>query len=577
MKPSTLRLSRSAIALCATAALLAACGGSDGDSNSDSDDGGDSEYADGGTFTMALKGDPGKLDPQSSASSQLFAVNQLAYDNLVAVNADTGAVESQLASEWAVDGTTVTLTLKDGVTCSDGSDFTATTAAENLAYVADPKNKSPFLGTFLPVGATAEADDAAGTVTITLTAPAPFVLNGLASLPMVCDAGMADRKALDDSTEGTGPYELTEAVPGDHYTYQIRDDYTWGPNGATTSEQGQPDTIVMKIVENESTAANLVVSGEINAAQILGPDVERLDAQGLFAAETPALMGEQWYNHNEGHATSDAAVRMGLTQALDLAELASVSTAGAGTPATTLAAIQPVACPGDSVSALPAQDVDAATAALSGQPELTFLYSSAAGAAVAAAAELAVQQWEAAGITVNAKGVDETALQGAIFGTGDWDIAWVPLNVNSPDQLVPFLSGAGHGRRRHQLLGHRQRGVHRGRRRGERDGRYRRLRHLARGRVGPDGRSGPGALRQQPGEDLRQRRRVRVPGHPAAHQHPDAGGVAHDPGELGRPGATGGSPLPPVGPVRDPTSRSPAGLPVGAGDGVLPDDPPGPR
>ena len=78
-------------------------------------------------------------------------------------------------------------------------------------------------------------------------------------------------------------------------------------------------------------------------------------------------MGEQWYNHDDGHETSDADVRMALTQALDLGELASVSTAGAGTPATTLAAIEPVACPGDSVSgSLPAQDVDAAKAALAG-------------------------------------------------------------------------------------------------------------------------------------------------------------------------------------------------------------------
>jgi peptide/nickel transport system substrate-binding protein len=435
-------LGRSAAVLCVTAAFLAACGGGDSDSDSDKDADA-SEYVDGGTFTLALKGDPGKLDPQSSASSQLFTVNQLAYDTLVAVNGESGEVESQLATEWAVDGTTVTLTLGEGITCADGSDFTATTAADNIAYVADPKNKSPFLGTFLPAGATAEADDAAGTLTITLAAPAPFVLNGLASLPMVCESGMADRKALADSTAGTGPYELTEAVPNDHYTYQIRDGYTWGPNGATTAEKGMPDTVVMRIIENESTAANLVSTGEVNAAQVLGPDVERLEAQGLFAAETPALLGEQWYNHNDGHATSDAAVRVGLTQALDLAELASVATAGAGTPATTLAAIPPVACPGDSASALPAQDVDAATAALSGVGELTFLYSSAAGSAFSAAAELAVQQWEAAGVKVKAKGVDETALQGAIFGTGDWDIAWVPLNVNSPDQLVPFLSGPG--------------------------------------------------------------------------------------------------------------------------------------
>jgi peptide/nickel transport system substrate-binding protein len=134
---------------------------------------------------------------------------------------------------------------------------------------------------------------------------------------------------------------------------------------------------------------------------------------------------------------------MALTQAIDFKELASVATAGAGTLATTFASLDPSACPGDSISgALPAQDVDAAKSVLDGK-KLTFLYSSAAGPAVAAAAELAVQEWKAAGADVTAKGVDETALQGAIFGTGDWDIAWVPLNVNSPDQLVPFLSGPG--------------------------------------------------------------------------------------------------------------------------------------
>ena len=431
---------RTSVGVCATAALLAACGGSDDNS---SGGGGDSEFVDGGTFTMSIAGDPGKLDPQSSASTQLFTVNQLAYDNLVSVDAKTGEIQSQLATDWKVDGKTVTVTLGQGITCADGSDFTATMAADNIAYVGDPKNKSPYLGTFLPAGAAAKADDAAGTVTITLAQPAPFVLNGLANLPMVCASGMDDRKALADHTAGTGPYELTEAVPGDHYTYQIRDGYTWGPNGATTAEDGMPDTVVMKIIQNEGTAANLLLSGGINAATIQGPDAKRLDGAGLFSTSTPAMVGEQWYNHDDGHETSDAAVRMALTQAIDFGELASVATADAGGPATTFSAIEPVSCPGDSISgALPAQDVDAAKSVLDGK-KFTFLYSSAAGSAVSAAAELAVQEWEAAGAQVTAKGVDETALQGAIFGTGDWDIAWVPLNVNSPDQLVPFLSGPG--------------------------------------------------------------------------------------------------------------------------------------
>lgn len=436
-----MKLIASALGLSVTAALLAGCGGGGGDGDS----GSGADYVDGATFTMALKADPGNLDPQSSAQNAHFMVSRLAYDELVSVDTKTGEIESQLASDWKVDGTTVTLTLKDGVTCADGTAFTPTAAADNIAYVADPKNKSPLLGTFLPVGAKAKGDDAAHTLTITLAQPAPFVLNGLASLPMVCDAGMKDRKSLAAKTNGTGPYQLSEAAPGDHYTYQVRDDYTWGPDGAATDEKGMPKTIVMKIVENESTTANLLISGDLNAGIVIGPDVARLDKAGLFATETKTLIGEQWYNQATGHQTSDPDVRMGLTQALDLAELEKVLTVDKGGPATTLAAIDPVACPGDSVSdALPAKDVDAAKAAsakVSGN--LSFIYDSSVGSAVAAAAELAVQQWKAAGFQVTAKGETGTALNQAMFGTGDWDIAWVPLNVNSPDQLVPFLSGPG--------------------------------------------------------------------------------------------------------------------------------------
>ena len=441
-----MKLPVTVLGLCVTAALLTACGGSSGGDDGSSGDGGtsDANVVDGGTFTMALSADPGSLDPQSSAASALFTVSQLAYDPLVSVDSETGAIQSGLATDWKVDGTTVTLTLGDGITCSDGTDLTASVVADNVAYVADPKNKSPFLGTFLPVGAKAKADDAAGTVTLTLASPAPFVLNGLASLPIVCPGGMDDRKSLADSTSGTGPYELTEAAPGDHYSYQIRDGYTWGPDGATTATEGMPDTIVMKIVQNETTSANLLVSGEINAAQIIGPDAERLEKQGLFSAKTTALLGEQWYNHADGHATSDPDVRMALTQALDLPELQKVLTSGKGTAATTLATLEPVACPGDSVSgSVPASDPEAAKTAIekAGSPELTFLYDNSTGSGVAAAAELAVQQWKDAGITVNAKAQSGPAIEQTLFGTGDWDIAWIPLNVNSPDQLVPFLSG----------------------------------------------------------------------------------------------------------------------------------------
>lgn len=446
MKPTT-----SGLCLALAAAALTGCGGA-------SKGGGKGEVVDGGTFTLGLSSDPGGLDPQMGAGTSLFTVTQFAYDPLVSVDGSTGKIQSALATSWQVQGKTVTLTLADGITCSDGTHLTASDVAKNLNFVADPKNKSPFLGTYLPAGAKAKGDDATRVVTLTLAGPAPFVLNGLSGLPIVCPSGMAGRSALKTGTAGTGPYKLIQAAPGDHYTYAIRDGYTWGPNGATTATKGLPKTVVIKIVENETTAANLLLSGGLNGAQIAGPDAVRLEKAGLYAAKTPALVGEQWYNQRAGHVTGDPKVRKALTQALDLGQLRKVLTSGRGAAATTLAANEPVACHGDSVSpALPAADPQAAGALLDQagwtkggdgtrtkggkRLQLTFLYQDNHGSSGDAAAELAVKQWKAIGVAATAHSQNETTLTGTIFGAGNWDVAWVSLNVSTPDQLVPFLSG----------------------------------------------------------------------------------------------------------------------------------------
>jgi peptide/nickel transport system substrate-binding protein len=67
---------------------------------------------------------------------------------------------------------------------------------------------------------------------------------------------------------------------------------------------------------------------------------------------------------------------------------------------------------------------------------------SGAGGSVSAAVELAVEQWKAAGVTVKATSLSSNAIDETIFGTKNWDVAWLAFNVSSPDQLVPFLSGA---------------------------------------------------------------------------------------------------------------------------------------
>lgn len=437
---------------CAVVVAISGCSsGSQGATGSRS--GG--KVVDGATFAMALNSDPGNLDPQGSASNNVLQIAALAYDSLVSVSAK-GTIQPQLASSWKVSGKTVSLTLKQGVTCSDGSAFTAAQAAQNINYVGDPKNKSPLAGAFLPAGATAEA--AGSTVTITLPGAAPFVLNGLASLPMVCAKGMADRTSLSRSTDGTGPYQLTNATPNSSYTFVKRAGYRWGPAGAKTSTAGMPAKIELRVITNESTAANLMLSGQLNAGTFIGPDISRLQSAGLFSVSTATIIGETWFNHAAARATSDPKVRQALAMATDNTQLQKVLTSGRGSAPTTFAVSPPAACTGNSVApAMPTFDLakakslleaDGWTAGSGGyrskggkQLSVRFLYSTTFGSAGSSAAELAAAQWKKLGVKVDMAGQDTNTLLSTIFTTGNWDIGWVPLNVNSPDQLVGFMSG----------------------------------------------------------------------------------------------------------------------------------------
>ena len=523
------------------ATTLAACGGSSaGGSTGGTGSGSPSEgqkVVKGGTFTLALPSDPGNLDPQGSASSVVFQVSRFAYDSLLNADQD-GTLVSGLASSWKAEGQQVTLTMRDGVACADGAPFTAADAAANINYVADPANKSPFLGTYVPGGAKAVATGQS--VAITLAGPAPFVLEGLSNVPMVCASGMTDRAVLARETRGTGPYQLTQAAVGDSYTYAKHTGYTWGPDGASTATDGLPDKVVLKVVNNETTAANLLLSGGLSAAGVLGPDAKRLQQAKLFSAAVTALGGQMWFNQAPGRPGADPAVRKALTQALDLEQVRKVLTSGDGAAPTTFAVVAPVACPGDSVSsALPPPDLSAAKKTLDdagwtagpdgnrkkdGTPlTASLLYSTSLGSSGAAAVELAVQAWKQLGAAASGKPQDDTASVQTLYGSGDWDVTWTALNVSSPDQLVPFLSRPGRARRQ-QLRAHRQRGLHGRGDRGDHDVRHRRVPDLAEGRDGDRGRRGCRALRQPSGADLRQAGDVRLDRRPRrTDHHPDAG------------------------------------------------------
>src|SRR5215467_5057075 len=394
-----------------------------------------------GTVSVALAGDPGKLDPQQSVLTNARQLFDFMYDHLVNQLPGGGKIVSGLASKWKVlSPTAVRFTLRKGITCSDGTKMTAGIVKQNLDYVGDPKNNSPLLNVYVPPNPTIVANNQKRTVTITLSQPNPFPLQGLAAVHIICAHGLANRNSLLHGADGSGPYKLVKVSPGSKYTLALRKGYKWGPNGATS--KGMPAKVVLKVVNNETTAANLLLTGGLNVAGVTGPDRSRLEKAHLFRRSLLAEPGELWINENKGHPGANAKVRKGIVQALQLGQFGKVFTSGHGVPQKQLTLQTFAPCGGNSVAGnVPAHNESAARSALSSHPSLKLLYPNDGGGGFASAMALAQAQLNAAGASAQLDGVTTPNLQAALFATGDWDVALVPLGVTSPVQLVGFLSG----------------------------------------------------------------------------------------------------------------------------------------
>ena len=429
------------------AMTLASCSGSAGDQGSSEGD-----YVSGGTFTMATRNDPGDLNPFKAVQLDTWAMVSLSYETLIYVTPE-GEYEPWLAEEWSETGTEATFTIKDGITCSDGTEFTAQTAADNVNYNSDPANATFSYPSVIDENISATADG--NTLTVTSAQNDPFLAVSVGTLRMVCDAGLADPSILSEGTNSTGLFELTDATPGDTYTLTKRDDYTWGPDGVTSETEGLPDSIEMRVIADESTAANLLMSGELNAASISGADRSRLDGAGLEFVGVSNPVGEMLFNERDGRPFSDPLVREALVTAIDRDEVGPVIADGEGEPSKSLVVRSPFLCVADEPEwSLPDADLDRAADLLDeagwtlnsdgkrekdGEPlSIKFIYN-AATSTHAPAAELVQETWNELGVTTELFANDAAAWSDQLYTTYDWDTGWIQMVPGSPGVLSTFF------------------------------------------------------------------------------------------------------------------------------------------
>jgi peptide/nickel transport system substrate-binding protein len=176
-----------------------------------------------------------------------------------------GEIQPHLASDYEIapDGLTVTITLRSGVTFSDGTPFDAAAVDKAMKRALDPANGCQCITTFSAVtGVAAQGGD---TVVLTLSRPFPAIINAFISTAL---NWIPSPKALDTMSEadfslkpiGAGPFVVDSNDPSQRLVLK---------RNPTYFKQGRPylDQLTFQSIGSDQSAYAGLQSGTAQMVQ----------------------------------------------------------------------------------------------------------------------------------------------------------------------------------------------------------------------------------------------------------------------------------------------------------------------
>jgi peptide/nickel transport system substrate-binding protein len=296
-------------AIAATAALalgLSAC--SAGPASN-----GDGSSATGGTLTIANGLDNNSFDPAALEIGNRIQYWMPVYDTLLVLDPESKP-QANLATEWSYndDNTVLNLTLRDGVTFTDGEPFNGEAVKANLEHLKGGGGQNAYMA------ASVESVDVVSDteVNLNLSAPDPGLLNylGVVGGAMASPASLTSPD-LATTPVGSGPYALDKAAttPGSQYTY-VRNEEYWN------ADEFPYDTVVVKPMTDLTARLNAIKSGQVNAAIADAKSIAEAEASRLTVSTTAVNWLGLFISDRDGAvvpALGDVRVRQALNYAFD--------------------------------------------------------------------------------------------------------------------------------------------------------------------------------------------------------------------------------------------------------------------
>jgi len=479
-------------AVCLALILLAGCGKP---APSGSSSAASSAPARGGTLTASLRSEPATFNRLGVNAQQapVDAVTRLMHAPLVRLNRVTDQPEPWLAEKWTVspDGRTITLTLRDGVSFSDGQPFTSADVVFTYTALYDPKVASALASAMFVGGKplTVTAPDAR---TVVITMAAPFA----AGVAMLDNVPIYPKHLLQTALEGgrfgtawgagtppaqmagLGPFVLVEYVPLQHMTF-ARNPHYWRTDAAGV-QLPYLDRLVVDFVKTQDAEMLRLQAGSIDLmtqADVRPGDIKslrQLRDQGSVQLVDPGVSVDPnllWFNLTPAAAArnektrpylSRAAFRQAIAYGVDREAIANTLYLGAAVP------VYGPVTPGNRTwysDAAPKYPYDVARAKsllaglglidrngdgmledAAGRP-VRFSILSQAGHIREQTATMIQGQLQALGIAVDVVGLDPPSIF-ARYGAGDYDSIYYGFQASALDPAMNLdfwlSSGSNH-------------------------------------------------------------------------------------------------------------------------------------
>ena len=292
----------------------------------------------GGTLREGYDLDFSRLDPINTNwyDPAFYAV----YESVVTNDPQCNYVP-QIAESWKVapDGKSVTFKIRGGLKFHSGAPLDAAAVKAVYDGIADPKNGSPLSSVWGPVDSTQAPDPT--TLVINLKHPY-FDLFNVIKTGYWDIINMATRARLGDQygqqgVDGSGPFTLSEWVPGSHTSVKRWDGYP-GTVTPFIKNKGKPylDGINWLTILDAPQRAIQIQNGEIDTLR--GPafqDIKRLQADTNLTVIQLKEWSGYFFSLNFGRTDlgfDDVNVRQALSHAIDRPGIVHALLFGHGTP-----------------------------------------------------------------------------------------------------------------------------------------------------------------------------------------------------------------------------------------------------